>query len=110
MIPPQNQANGNKPPFDDRPLIIAINGQLGYAVVLAVVAYWIWPTDPRWYGFGLMSIMMGAAAAALILRSFGQMVKIHRRNQFWKLQKPRGNAPKNARLASDDDMRRGGMK
>lgn len=110
MIPPQNQANGNKPPFDDRPLIVAINSQLGYAAILAIVASWIWPTDPRWFGFGFMSIMMGAAAVALVLRSFGQMVKIHRRNREWKSYQKRGYAPKNARLASDEDMRRGNMK
>lgn len=102
--------DNNKPPFDNAETIVQINFQLGYAVALVVVSYWIWPTDPHWYAFAVMSIFCRLAAGGLVFKSLRQMWSLHKRRKQWREFQKRGKAPKNARLVADSDLHRKGMK
>ena len=98
------------PPFDTTGTVITINCHLLYAVLLVAVAYWIWPTDPRWYGFGLMSIVLYLAAGGLVFNALRSMWKLHALIKEWSTFQTRGKAPKNAKLASPKDLETRGMK
>lgn len=102
--------DNNKPPFDNTGMIVQINFQLGYAVILVAVSFWIWPTDPHFYAFAVMSIFCRFAAGGLVFKSLRQMWSIHKTAKKWREFQKRGKAPKNARLVSDRDLAGKGMK
>jgi len=98
-----------KPPFNETGMIIGVNFKLLYACLLGVVAYWIWPNDPKWWGFGFIAIIMGAASIALVMNAIRSAIKLLAAKKRWKTLQALGNAPKNARLAGKHDLQHRGM-
>lgn len=102
-------AKPQKPPYDHIGQTIMINLYLGYAVFLAVAAYWIWPQDPRWWGFYGLAILLWCSAFGLVWNALRTMLKLKRARDNWIAIQSRGNAPKNATLASKNDLQNRGM-
>ncbi len=98
-----------KPPFNEGGTILGVNAKLLHGAILGVVAYFIWPDDPKWWGFGMFSIILGAASVALVIEAIRSAMKLHAAKRRWAALQALGNAPKNARLAGKHGLRSGGM-
>ena len=98
-----------KPPYDHAGEIIKINASLCWAVFLVCAAIWIWPSDPHWYAFYGLSVVLCLAASGLVFNSLRTMLKLKKTRDRWNEIQKLGNAPKNARLASKHELQSGGM-
>ena len=105
------KTNGNpvKPPFNETGTIIGINFKFLHAVLLGIVAWWIWPSDPKWWGLGMIAIILGAASFATMISALRSAIKLHSAKKRWAALQALGNAPKNARLVGKHDLQHGGM-
>lgn len=56
--------------------IVIVNAKMAYAVFLGAASYLIYPTSMEYYGFGLLSIFAGLAAAGLAINAFRQITGI----------------------------------
>lgn len=97
------------PPYDHSGETFKINLYLGYAALLVAAGIWIWPDDPWWWGFYFVSVVLCLAAFGLMVDALRTMRKLHKNRQRWNAIHSLGNAPKNAALASSDDLRKKGM-
>ena len=89
--------------------IIQINAKLCYAVFLAVVAYAIWPTSMKYYGFGLLSIFAGIAGAALAINALRQISDIREFEDDQQEFLKGGNKVKSSTLLTDDFLSEKGV-
>ncbi len=90
-------------------VIVKINAMLLYASVLGVVSYLSWPTSAKYYGFGLVSICAGLAAAALATKPITLIGDIRTfeddQNEFLA----KGNEVKSSTLLAEDFMTEKGV-
>jgi membrane protein YdbS with pleckstrin-like domain len=86
--------------------ILRINFLLLLAVVCGTSAWFIWPDSLEWWGFGVISIILGTATFRLLYMAFGLMYRVE---LFARYKKSRAN-PKSARLVSEADLHKAGMK
>ena len=105
----KSNANPVKPPFNETGTIIGVNFKFLHAVLLGVVAWWIWPSDPKWWGLGMIAIILGAASVATIIAALRSAIKLHSAKKRWAALQALGSAPKNARLAGKHDLHKRGM-
>lgn len=96
-------------PYDHTGDIIKINFNLVHAVALAVAGVWIWPSDPHWWGFYGVAIIMHASAVGLVIDAIRTMYKLKRSRDNWRAIQAFGNAPKNAKLATKQALQDKGM-
>ena len=61
--------------------ILKVNGHLLMAFLYGGSAWLIWPTNPKWWGFGVLSILLGAAALASLIAGFRAMAKLYVRER-----------------------------
>ena len=61
--------------------ILKVNGHFLQASLFVGVAWLIWPTSPEWWGFGLLSILLGAAALASLIAALRAMTKLYVRER-----------------------------
>lgn len=90
--------------------IFKINAKLLYAVFLAAACYLIWPTNPKWWGFGLVSITAGLASIGLVIEAVRAMGQLFTRDKVVGEYMAQGNKPKSSDLASDDALKEAGMR
>lgn len=90
--------------------IIHINAKLLYAAILAFAAYYAWPSNIKWWGFGFITICAGGAAIGLLVNSFALAMKLYTRNKAAEKYLKQGNKPKSSDLASTDDLDSAGMR
>lgn len=88
---------------------VAVNGGFLGAIVFGWGASALWPSSPEWWGLGVVSVMLGMGAVACLGSAIGTMVGRYRREHELHRYLSQGGAPKSARLASNDDLRRAGM-
>jgi len=105
------KSNGSpvKPPFNEIGTIIGVNFKFLHAVLLGVVAWWIWPSDPKWWGLGMIAAILAAASFGLMISGLRSAIKLHSAKKRWAALQALGNAPKNARLAGKHDLHKRGM-
>ena len=90
-------------------VIIEINAKLCYAVFLVVVAYFIWPTSMKWYGFGVISIFAGVAGVALTFNALRQIAEIREFETEQEEFIEGGNEVKSSSLLAEDFMTEKGV-
>lgn len=89
--------------------ILKINLSLLGAFSFGVGAYLIWPDSLKWWGFGLISIIVGMAAPALLIKAIIMMFKLHARDKEIAEFEEANGAAEPSELASVDDLKRAGM-
>ena len=89
--------------------IIEINAKLCYSAFLGVVSYLIWPTSVKFYGFGLLSIFVGVAGAALAFNAFRQILEIREFENEQDVFIEGGNEVKSSSLLAEDFMTEKGV-
>jgi hypothetical protein len=89
--------------------IITVNMQLLAACLSGIIAWAIWPESPEWWGLGLLSILLWLAALSGLGNAVRAAVGLYQREKTIAEYMALGGAPKSARLASLDDLRKAGM-
>lgn len=84
--------------------VFKINMNLLGAAVYGTGAYLIWPDSLKWWGFGLLSFMLGVTAPAFLIRAIILMFKRRGRDAELAAIEALGSAPKSAHLATDSDL------
>ena len=98
-----------QPPFNETGTILGINGKLLHGVLAGVVAYVIWPDDPKWWGLGILSSILWVASVCFIFEGFRSFLKLRNAKQRWAVIEALGSRPKNARIAGKSDLQNKGM-
>ncbi len=97
------------PRKSSRGTVFKINMYLLGAFSYAVGAWLIWPDSLKWWGFGLMSIMLGIAAPAMLIKAIMIMFKLHARDKEFAEFEEANRAAEPSELASVDDLKKAGM-
>lgn len=90
--------------------IIQINAKLLYATVLVFAAYYVWPSNIKWWCFGFITICAGGAAIGLLVNVIKLAMALYARNWVAEDYLKQGNKPKSSDLASTDDLDSAGMR
>lgn len=105
----QNPQSHIEPPFNETSTIIGINGKLLHGCLMGIVAYTIWPSDPKWWGLGMFSVILWVAAVAFVFEGWCSFTKLRAAKNRWAKIEGLGSSPKNARLADKSDLQQKGM-
>ena len=98
-----------KPVQSSAGVIFGINIKFLGAALMGFTAYAIWPTSYKWWGFGLLSIMLGAAALGSLIGAFREIIQLYLRDRAIEKFMAQGAAPKSSELASSDALKKAGM-
>jgi len=98
--------NQNK---SNRSIVFKINMYLLGAFSYAIGAWLSWPDSLKWWGFGLMSIMLGIAAPAMLIKAIVMMFKLYARDKEFAEFEEANRAAEPSELASIDDLKKAGM-
>lgn len=90
-------------------IVFKINMHLLGAFLYGVGAWLLWPDSLKSWGFGLISIMLGMAAPALLIKAIIMMFKLHARDKEFAKFEEDNRAAEPSELASVDDLKRAGM-
>jgi hypothetical protein len=89
--------------------IVVINMQLLSAFAYGAIAWAVWPQTIEWWGLGIISIVLGAAAPVALLNALRGIAALRMRRRALADYMAQGGTPKSAQMASDRDLRRAGM-
>lgn len=98
--------NWNKTPLG---AILKVNGNFLQAFLFGGVAWLIWPTNPKWWGFGLLSILLGAAALASLIAALRAMTKLYVRERELARFAATARTADPSDLANQDTLKNAGM-
>ena len=89
--------------------ILKVNGHFLQAALFGGVAWLIWPTTPKWWGFGLLSILLGAAALASLIAAIRAMTKLYIRERELSRFTTTARTPEPSDLADQEALKNAGM-
>ena len=89
--------------------ILKVNGHLLMAFLYGGSAWLIWPTNPKWWGFGVLSILLGAAALASLIAGFRAMTKLYVRERAMAKFAQTAREPMPSDLADIHSLKDAGM-
>lgn len=88
---------------------VEINFNLLMGLGCGLVAWAIWPQTAEWWGLGVISGILWLGAFGSVARACRVIGKNYAREQAIADFMAQGPAPKSARMASLDDLKRAGM-
>ncbi|MDF1803193.1 hypothetical protein [Thalassovita sp.] len=89
--------------------IAAVNGHFLTAFLLGASAYWLWPSSPERWGFGLFSILLGFAALGKLIAALRAMIKIYGREKVLARLAATSRVPDPSDLADQNALKNAGM-
>ena len=89
--------------------ILTVNGHFLQVFLLGASAWWLWPSAPEWWGFGLLSIILGTAAFGKAVAGVSAMVKIYSREKELARLAATSRAPDPSDLADQNALINAGM-
>lgn len=89
--------------------ILKVNGHLLLTFIYCGSACLIWPTNPKWWGYGLLSIFLGVAALASVIAAIRAMTKLYIRERELAQFAATARTPAPADLANNDALEDAGM-
>ncbi len=98
-----------KPVQSSAGAIVGINLKFLSAALMGYAAWAVWPTTYRWWGFGLLSIILGAAALGSLIGALREIVQLYLRDRALAQFMAQGKTPKSSELASSDALKKAGM-
>lgn len=89
--------------------IVRIN-VLGLAATLLGVAAWaLWPSDAKWWGFGVLSVLVALVSLLMATRTIATMWRVCEQDRAVGEFEQIGSEAKSSQMASADRLRRAGM-
>lgn len=82
--------------------VSAVNFKLAAACVMGGAAYFIWPDDPYWHGFYVLSVMLGVCALSVAGGALHLIFKIRKFERARDASETLGKPTKEAGLAEGD--------
>ncbi len=89
--------------------IASVNGHFLVVFLLGASAYWLWPSSPEWWGFGLFSIILGFAALGKMIAAYRAMIKIYGREKELARLAATSRAPDPSDLAYQNALKNAGI-
>lgn len=89
--------------------IVTVNVQLLLASASGFSAWAMWPDDPKWWGFGVVSVICGMGAVAGLANALSAMTALYNKERALADYLAQGGSPKSAELASQKRLRDAGM-
>ncbi len=89
--------------------VLRVNGQFLMAFFFGCAAWIFWPTSAAWWGYGLLSLGSGACAISLTIKAITLMIQVRDAERAIQHHLHQTRPSEQARLASDDALRRAGM-
>lgn len=89
---------------------VAINVKLLMACGFGYAAWSLWPTSAQWWGLGVTSILLGFGAFGLVLNAVQLMARVYARERALREYLKLGPPPKDAKMASPDQLDQAGMR
>ncbi len=89
--------------------IAQINVKLLTACGCAFIAYWAWPTEAKYWGYGFITICLGLASIGIFFDALRMMAKLYHRNKIMATYMAQGEKPKSSKMASEEALRKSGM-
>lgn len=89
--------------------ILKVNGHMLLTFLYGGSAWLIWPTNPKWWSFGLLSILLSAAALASLIAAIRAMTKLYIREREVARFAATARAPVPSDLANNDALKDAGM-
>ena len=89
--------------------IMAVNGNFLGAVGCFAYGWFLWPDDPRWYGFYTIGTLSFMGGVAFIIRAFRGMKAIYRQDSIVYDFQDKVKPQKDAEMASDQSLKNAGM-
>jgi len=88
---------------------LQINGLLLMACLCGAIAWLSWPSSMKWWGMGVISILMGASAVSALIRAIKEMITLYGRDKSVAALMEQGVEAKADDIANDDVLRAKGM-
>ena len=89
--------------------IISINGNILMAIVYFYLADWLWPTDPRNWGYGVIAIMVWLGCFVFIIKAISKIIALYRKDKMLARFATQVRPQKDAEIASTDTLKKAGM-
>jgi len=97
-------------PFEERKShTTEINMHLFWAVVSIGYGWFLWPSDPKWYGFYIIGGLSFLGGGCCIIKAIKLMIKDHRQEKRVTAFGDKIKPQKDAQLASDQTLKNEGM-
>ena len=108
----RNKSNASKPRnwVFELATTANINGRFLLAALLGIGAYHLWPLRPEWWGLGILSFCLGAAALSHALAGLKELVLLVVKSRAVEDQTKDASEPKLAREITRDVLSDAGMK
>jgi hypothetical protein len=87
----------------------AINVNLLAATGCGFSAWAVWPSSVEWWGFGVVSILLGGAAIAAAVKAGSAMIALRAKDRAVADYLAQGARQKSARLVSDRELEEKGL-
>lgn len=89
--------------------ILAINGRFFLAAMQVIAAFSMWPSNPEWWGLGVISVLLGLSAMANVIAAFRAMLKVYAREKEIARLAQTSRAPEPSDLVGADALKNAGM-
>ena len=89
--------------------VLNANAKLLSAFLAGSAAWFVWPDGPEWWGFAILSALLGLLAARKFVEAFLAIRKISARNRAITTLTRDTIEPKSSSLVSKDELRKAGM-
>ena len=86
-----------------------VNAKILYGAFLGLVAYLCWPTNPLWWGFGIITIVLGMEAITQLAGAIKLIFKLRTFEGGQEEFMGRGKQVKSSALASQDFLTEKGV-
>ena len=92
-----------------RSAIFLINLRFLWALLCGAVAWLYWPSDPRWWQFGILSGIMALALRAILIGTLRMMFRVYARDREIAAIMAQGRTAHSSELVGSDALKRAGM-
>ena len=89
--------------------IVRINVCQLLAFSCGATAWAIWPDRLDWWGFGVVSVLLGFGAFSFLIQALKSMAAVYAKAKALADYRARGGDPKSSRMASNEDLKKSGM-
>ena len=89
--------------------IIGINVNILAAIGYYYLADWLWPSDPRYWGFGFIAIMVWLASFCYAVKALSKIIALYRKDKMLARFEADIRPQKDAEMASTATLKEAGM-
>lgn len=89
--------------------VMAVNGNFLGALGCFAYGWFLWPDDPRWYGFYIIGTFAFLGSLGFVIRALRLMKEMYLQEKIVADYQSKVKPQKDAEMASDQSLRNAGM-